>query len=241
MKPLLILGAKSDIAIACAKIFAQNGFSLQLAGRNQEALDLLKKDLQIRFPSVEMTTHEWDANDNAQEFYQSLPHKPFGVISAFGILGTQEEAWENIHLRDEILKVNFIAAVNILDVIAKDLQQRREGFIIGISSVAGERGRASNFYYGSAKAGFTAYLSGLRQSLQHDNVQVMTVKPGFVRTKMIAGIETPEALTASPEQVAKAIYEKLGKTRNLYVLWPWRWIMFIIKSLPEALFMKLKL
>ncbi|HTR29705.1 MAG TPA: SDR family NAD(P)-dependent oxidoreductase, partial [Puia sp.] len=114
----------------------------------------------------------------------------------------------------------------------------------GISSVAGERGRQSNYFYGSAKAGFTAYLSGLRNRLFHKGVHVLTVQPGFVNTKMTENMPLPgpALLVASPELVADVVYKAVIKKKNVvYVKWFWRWIMLLVKSIPESLFKKLKL
>ena len=108
--------------------------------------------------------------------------------------------------------------------------------------VAGERGRQSNYLYGSAKAGFTAYLSGLRNRLFHHGLHVLSIQPGFVYTRMTEGLTLPPLLTATPEQVASAVSKAIDKKKNVvYVKWFWRWIMLIIKSIPEFLFKKLKL
>ena len=138
--------------------------------------------------------------------------------------------------------VNYVGAVSILNIIAAKYVEAGKGVIVGISSVAGERGRQSNFFYGSAKAGFTAYLSGLRNRLFPKNVHVLTVKPGFVATKMTENMVTPKPVTATPDEVANAIYTAVEKKKNvIYVKWMWRWIMLIIRSIPESMFKKLKL
>ena len=129
-----------------------------------------------------------------------------------------------------------------METIAADFEQRNEGTICGISSVAGERGRKSNYLYGSAKAGFSEYLSGLRNRLAKSNVHVVTVKPGFIDTKMTEGMPLPAPLTAQPEQVAKDIFKACMKKKNvIYTLWMWRWIMAIIRNIPEPIFKKLDL
>jgi short-subunit dehydrogenase len=108
--------------------------------------------------------------------------------------------------------------------------------------VAGDRGRASKLIYGSSKAGFSAYLSGLRNKLAASGVHVLSVKPGFVSTRMTAGMDLPALLTATPEQVAMAVYKAVIRRQNtLYVKWFWRWIMLIIRLIPEPLFKKLHL
>ena len=142
----------------------------------------------------------------------------------------------------KMINSNYTGAVSILNIIAEDYAAKKSGTIVGISSVAGERGRQSNYIYGSAKAGFTAYLSGLRNRLYHDNVHVVTVLPGFVNTKMTAELNLPPLLTANPEQVADAVEKAIRKKQNVvYVKWFWKWIMMIIKSIPENMFKKKKL
>lgn len=240
---VLILGANSDMAEALAKLFAQKGYRLLLASRDLDRLNSHAADLKIRYTvDVQCFTFDAHAYLTHKQFYNQLPAKPDIVIVAFGVLGDTEAAMTEWSSADEIISSNFTGAVSILNIIATDFQQRGSGAIVGISSVAGERGRQSNFIYGSAKAAFTAYLSGLRNRLAKGNVHVVTVKPGFVRTKMIADVSTPALLTATPEQVAKRIDRALVKKQNvIYVLPIWRYIMLIIKIIPEFIFKKLSL
>ena len=243
MKYILILGAKSDMAMATARQYASSGYGLILAGRNIEQLNTFKKDIAIRH-SVEVQLIEFDVLDypSHQSFYASLAVRPEGVISFIGYLGDHELAKRDCVEAIRIIDTNYTGLVSILNIVANDLEQKGDGFIVGVSSVAGDRGRQSNYYYGSAKAGFTVYLSGLRNRLTAKNVHVMTVKPGFVATKMTEHLTLPPKLTAKPEQVAKAIYRAQQKKQNvLYVLWMWRWIMAIIKHVPEFMFKKMKL
>src|SRR5690606_97752 len=135
------------------------------------------------------------------------------------------------------INTNYTGAVSILNIIAADYALQKKGCIVGISSVAGERGRQSNYIYGSAKAGFTAYLSGLRNKFYDKGVHVVTVLPGFVHTKMTENLDLPKLLTAQPEDVARSIYTAVQKKKNIiYVKWFWRWIMCIIKLIPEPIF-----
>jgi len=240
---LLILGANSGIAEAVAYEAAAKGIKLTLAGRSEEKLIALKSDLTIKYES-EVDYVLFDAfNISLHEaFYESLPNKPDAVLCAFGILGSQEKAQQDWQETNTIIESNFTGAVSILNIIANDFEQRGSGIIAGISSVAGERGRQSNYIYGAAKAGFTAYLSGLRNRLAKSGVHVLTVKPGFVKTKMLEGLETPGPLTAKPENAGKAILSAMIKKRNtLYYKSIWRLIMYIIKSIPEPIFKKLNL
>jgi short-subunit dehydrogenase len=243
MTRALILGATSDIATALAHQFASQGFNLTLAARNVERLESVVTDLEIRH-NVEVEAVEFDALDFAAHtsFYDSLTVKPDTAICVFGYLGDQAKAQRDFSEAQRIIESNYTGAVSILNIIANDFEQRRSGTIIGISSVAGDRGRQSNYVYGSAKAALTTYLSGLRNRLVKSNVHVMTVKPGFVRTKMTSGLALPGPLTAKPERVAAdifAAYQKRGD--QLYSLWLWRYLMFIIRNIPEPVFKRLRL
>lgn len=243
MATVLILGATSDMAQALAELYAKKGDKLQLAARNPVSLAPIKSDLEIRFEG-KVSTYAFDAMnfDSHDAFYASLDEKPDLVLCVFGYLGDQAKAIKNWNESLQIIQSNFTGAVSILNIIANDMEARKVGVIVGISSVAGERGRMSNYLYGSAKAGFTAYLSGLRNRLCKSGVHVLTVKPGFVNTKMTEGLPLPKPLTAQPQQVAKAIDNAVVKQKNtIYIFAKWRLIMYIIKSIPESIFKKLSL
>ena len=243
MTRALILGATSDIAIALAHQFASRGFDLTLAARNVERLESVVPDLEIRH-NVKVEAVEFDALDFATHasFYDNLAEKPNAAICVFGYLGDQAKAQRDFCEAERIIETNYTGAVSILTIIANDFEQRKSGTIIGISSVAGDRGRQSNYLYGSAKAALTTYLSGLRNRLARSNVHVVTVKPGFVRTKMTSGLALPGPLTAKPERVAADIFEAYQKRGDqLYTLWLWRYLMFIIRNIPEPVFKRLRL
>ena len=243
MKYILILGAGSDIARPLSQLYAQAGYGIYLASRNLEKLQRDANDLRIRY-NVDAVPFLFDVTkiETHQSFYEFLPTKPFGVICIAGYLGDQDKAEKNYTETEKILMTNFSGCVSIINIAANDLQQRREGFIIGVSSVAGERGRKKNYIYGSAKAGFTAYLSGLRNRLYEYKVQVLTVQPGFVQTKMTEGMPLPDALTAQPENVAKNIFVAQQNGKDiLYSKWIWRYIMLIIRHIPESIFKKLSI
>lgn len=242
-KTLLLLGAKSDIGIAIAHKFAKEGFNIQLAARNAETLEEDCSDIKIRY-NKDATFHELDALDiNSHEnFISSLPKLPTIAVSAIGILGNQEQDEKNVKKSIEIIRTNFEGIISILSYIANDFQIRGSGTIIGISSVAGDRGRASNYIYGSAKAGLSAFLSGLRNRLHPFGVKVITVKPGFVRTKMTSHINLPNRLTASPKKVADSIYLAYKYRKNIIYVKPiWKYIMQCIKMIPESFFKRLEL
>lgn len=243
MPAVLLLGASSDMATAIARKFAQDKFDIILAGRSTEQLLEFKTDLEIRY-NVKAEVVQFDAVDfeSHASFFNNLPFYPDVTICIFGYLGDQQKATTNWKESENIIQSNYTGAVSILNIISEDYKNKKSGTIAGISSVAGERGRQSNFIYGSAKAGFTAYLSGLRNSLHNYGVHVITVLPGFVYTKMTADLKLSPMLTATPELVASAVKAAVQKKKNVvYVKWMWRWIMFVIKSVPENQFKKLKL
>lgn len=241
---LLILGANSEVAEAVARKFAQREkANLSLASRNLELLEKQARDLEIRC-QVKATALLFDAVDyvSHEAFYRSLEPKPDGVLLAFGYLGDQPKAQEDFQEARRIIEANFLGAVSILEIVAQDFARRGHGFIVGISSVAGERGRQSNYLYGAAKGALTIYLSGLRNRLHKHGVRVITVLPGFIRTKMTEHLDLPEKLLAEPDEAAEDIYAAYKKGKEvIYTRWLWRWIMAIIKAIPETIFKRLKL
>jgi len=235
MSFVLIIGAKSDIAKATAREYAKNGYNLYLAARNVEELTEFAQDIITRTQNdiqlVELNILDYTSH---QTFYNNLKEKPLGAISAVGYLGDQEKAQLDFYETQKIIDTNYTGVVSLLNIIANDFEKRRSGFIVGISSVAGDRGRKSNYIYGSAKAALATYLSGLRNRLNDAQVHVLTVKPGFVNTKMTEEMDLPEKLTAQPKEVAKDIYEAQQNRKNiLYSKWVWKWIMSVIKMIPE--------
>lgn len=240
---LLVLGANSDMAIATAKRYAQAGYNLYLASRNLEECEKNAADICLSY-QVEVQALSFDAQDfnTHADFYAGLVTKPQGVVVAFGFMAEQKQAQVDFSLAKVMIGTNYTGAVSILEIIAADFQQRQSGFIVGISSVAGDRGRMSNYIYGSTKAAFTAYLAGLRHRLIQSNVSVLTVKPGFVATKMTADLDLPTKLTAQPEQVGNAIFKAVEKKKStIYVKPIWRLIMLIIVHLPKFVFHKTKM
>ena len=190
---LLILGANSDVGQELAKIFAQNEHANIYMGSRK--LDLLEKsctDIKIRY-KVEAEYFSFDATDYDSHvaFYEKLDPKPDGIVLAFGYLGDQQLAQQDFQEARKIIETNFLGAVSILEIIAADFARRNHGFIIALSSVAGERGRQSNYIYGAAKGALTIYLSGLRNRLYKKNVRVISVLPGMIRTKMTDAPRSP--------------------------------------------------
>ncbi len=243
MPSVLLLGASSDMATAIARKFAQDKYNVILAGRETESLMDLKTDLEIRY-NVKAEAVKFDANNFSEHqlFYQNLPFNVDVTICVFGYLGNQEKAMLDWKETEKIIQTNYVGAISILNIIAEDYGKKKSGVIAGISSVAGERGRQSNYIYGSAKAGFTAYLSGLRNRFYKTGVHVITVLPGFVYTKMTADLKLPALLTATPEQVALSVKNAVENKKNIiYIKWFWRFIMMAIKFIPESMFKKMQL
>lgn len=240
---VLVIGAKSDIAKACAREYAKNGYDLYLGARDSGTLSDLVADIKVRYGRTavpkEIDVTDFDSHST---FYEDLEEKPVGVISAVGYLGSQELSETDFDEAEKIIKTNYTGLVSVLNIIAADFEKRKTGFIVGISSVAGDRGRKKNYTYGSAKAAFSAYLSGLRNRLFSTGVSVLTVKPGFVYTKMTEGMKLPPALTAQPEAVALDIFRGQQRGRNIiYTKWMWQEIMLIIMHIPEIIFKRLNL
>lgn len=243
--PVLVLGATSAIARGTAAALARRGHPLYLAGRDETELARLAADLHIRY-QVPVNYGSFDASD-----YES--HSSFlarvleamgsleGVLLAVGYLGDSATARTHFEEAERILTTNFTGAVSILGACANYLEQKGKGFIIGLSSVAGDRGRQSNYFYGAAKGGLSIFLQGLRNRLFPAGIRVMTVKPGFVDTAMTFGLPGL-FLVASPDKVGERIAVALGQPRDvIYVPWFWRYLMLIIRNIPEPVFKRLKL
>jgi short-subunit dehydrogenase len=239
---VLILGARSDIARATAHRFAGAGHPVQLAARGANDLEADAADLRLRY-GVIATVHEYDALDrDPNAFVNALPTLPDIAICAVGLMGSQAECEGDPTSAAIVIRSNFEGPAAMLGELATRFAARESGTLVGISSVAGLRGRASNYVYGAAKAGFTAYLSGLRNRLAGQGVHVVTVLPGFVETRMTEGLDLPRRLTASPGEVADAIFAAVTRRRNvIYVKPMWRWIMLAIRLLPEPLFKRTRL
>lgn len=242
-KSVLIIGASSDVALALAQIYAENKYELFLTFRNEKQGKNITSDLSIRY-GVKCTPLPLDINEleKFQDFTTQFDEFPTITICCAGYLGDQELAEREIKEALQIINVNYTGVVLLINKIAAIYKERRSGSIAVFSSVAGERGRQSNYMYGSAKAGLTAYLSGLRNSLNSSNVSVLSIIPGFMLTRMTEDLDLPKMLTAKPKIAAKTVFKAIEKKKNtVYVLWYWKYIMLIIKSIPEGIFKKLKL
>jgi len=248
---VLVLGATSGIARAIAAALARRGYALYLAGRDADEVARVAADLSLRyrvpvhhgrFDALAVRTHGAFVRRVADEAKPPLA----GAVVAFGVLGDEETAHRDFKEADTILRVNLQGAVSVLTHLANIFETRAlEGhgsrFLVGVSSEAGDRGRKGNYCYGAAKAGLSAFLSGLRARLAPKGVRVVTVKPGFVDTGMTFG-RPGMFLVASPAYVGERVARAIERgTPVLYVPWFWRWIMLAIRSIPERLFMRLGL
>jgi decaprenylphospho-beta-D-erythro-pentofuranosid-2-ulose 2-reductase len=238
-----ILGARSEMAMAIAHRFAKEGYDIQLAARNADTLAADTSDIELRYGAV-VSQHEFDALDIAshEAFVEHLPVLPDIAVCAVGYMGEQAESERDTQAASLVMRSNYEGPASILAVYANHFEERGTGCLVGISSVAGERGRATNYVYGSAKAGFTAFLSGLRNRLAKKNVHVVTVLPGFVATKMTEGMDLPAKLTAQPEEVASVMLKAVQKKQNIIYVKPiWQLIMMIIRNIPERVFKVMKI
>jgi len=245
VKRIVVFGATSAIAQACARIWAGRGDALFLVGRNAERLEAVAGDLKVRGASQV----EWLAHDLADlEAHESLVARADAALGgidvalvAHGVLGDQMLLREDVSLAVESIHVNFVSAASLLAHLANLLERRKAGTIAVISSVAGDRGRQSNYVYGAAKAGLTAFASGLRNRLQKSGVSVVTIKPGFVDTPMTAHVKKGP-LFARPDTVARAIVRAIDRRKDVvYVPGFWRLIMWVVRSIPERIFKRLSL
>jgi short-subunit dehydrogenase len=242
-KSALILGASSDIGRALSKAYAQDGYRLILAARDYRRLEADAIDLRLRC-NVEVRMEEFDVLDTPGHgaFIDKLGELPDVAICVIGLLGDQMASQTDSAATDLVMRTNYVGPAVVLGELATRMEQRGSGVLIGVSSVAGDRGRASNYIYGSAKAGFTSFLSGLRNRLFYKGVQVITVKPGFVDTRMTTGMDLPQMLTAQPIEVATAVLSAQRRGLNVVYVRPiWRLIMSIIRLTPESAFKRMKL
>lgn len=245
MKKILIIGATSAIAEATARLWAQRGEQLFLVGRNGARLDAIAADLRVR-GSSKVLTYVMDANDyTAHVPMLDAAEQALGgldtVLLAHGTLSDQQACQQSVELTLNEITTNALSTVALLTPIANRFEALKRGSIVVISSVAGDRGRQSNYVYGSAKALVTAFTSGLRQRLAKSGVVVLTVKPGFVDTPMTASFKKGP-LWATPARVAHDIDRALCKRQGvIYTPAFWCLIMAIIRSIPERLFVRIKL
>ena len=238
----LVVGASSAVSRAFARLVAEQGADVILAGRDLEDMERTALDLRVR-GGGKIDVLRFDALDQSSHdaFVAALPEGPLDLFVGFGLMHPQDELERDPALAQTMIAVNYLGVVSLLSRLAPRLAARGSGRIIVLSSVAGDRGRPSNYIYGSSKAGLNAYLQGLRARLAAKGVSVTTIKPGFLDTAMTFGLPGM-FLVASPEACARACLRYATKGRDT-VYFPafWWLIMAIIKAIPERLFKRLKL
>lgn len=242
---ILILGATSALAHETAKLFARDGADLVLVARSEQKLAAVQGDLKVR-GAKEIETIVADLNDftRHQEIIEAAL-KPFAgldmALVAYGTLGDQLRCEQDVELAVQEFNNNCTSTISLLTLLANYFEPQKRGCIAVISSVAGDRGRQSNYVYGAAKAGVTVFLQGLRNRLAKKGVAVVTIKPGMVDTPMTAHLRKG-LLFAKPEVVGKGIYEAMLKHKEVvYLPGYWRYVMWIIKSIPEPMFKKMNI
>ncbi|HDN27488.1 MAG TPA: SDR family oxidoreductase [Thioploca sp.] len=245
MRKILIIGATSAIAQATAKLFAQQHDALFLVGRDADKLEAIAADLKVRGAhQVDYTAldlNEFDKHPSMLEQADASLEGLDTVLIAHGTLDDQKACEQDFAKAEQALRTNFLSVVSLLTPIANRLEKQHYGCIAVISSVAGDRGRQSNYIYGTAKGALSLFLQGLRNRLHPANVCVVTIKPGFVDTPMTANFKKG-ALWAKPETVARGIYRAIKKRKNsVYLPWFWWPIMMIIRHIPEPIFKRMKL
>ena len=244
----VIFGATSAIAACTVQQLVQNGASVFCVARDKEKLDILLADLKIRAaPEQIIAGITADLTDYSRhEALFSMAQESLGsldsVLVAHGILPIQPDCENNIPLMLDSFHINALSVISLLSIAANLFTKKESGVIAAISSVAGDRGRQSNYVYGSAKGAVSIFMQGLRNRLTKKNISVVTIKPGFVRTPMTDGFERDGVLWADPEKIAKGIVNAMRKGKGeVYLPWFWQGIMWIIKSIPEFIFKRLSL
>jgi short-subunit dehydrogenase len=242
----LVLGASSAIARAFARVAAAEGADVILAGRDRDDLDKSAADIALR-SGRRATVFDFDATDYASHeaviarAREAAATGTLNIFLAFGTMPTQAEIDRDMKLAIRTIESNYTGAVSILQAAAPVLEAQKRGAVVALSSVAGDRGRIKNYVYGSAKAGLTAYLQGLRARLFRSGVSVTTVKPGFVDTAMTFGLPGM-FLVASPDAGARACLKAARRGKEeIYFPFFWWGIMTIIRNIPERIFMRLSI
>ena len=240
MERVLVLGATSAIAQQVARLYAARRASLFLVARNPERLSAVADDLRVRGATVDTAVADLDDPTLHDDLLARAA--PLDVVLfAHGVLGDPQETAKDAAAAERVLRTNLLAPVSLLTRAAQRMETQRSGCLVALSSVAGDRGRASNFVYGASKAGLTAFLSGLRNRLYRTGVRVVTVKPGFVDTPMTAHL-AKNPLYTSPERVARDIVRAVDRGRDVvYTPWWWRMVMLVVRVIPERIFKRLSL
>ena len=241
MKKILILGATSDIAKECANIWKIRGDKLFLVARNIDSLKKIALNLQIDDEFILQA--DLSEVDKHKEIFAKVLSVMGGldvVLISYGVLSDQKNCEINPQLILKDLNINCISVISFLTIIANFFEIQKSGTIAVITSVAGDRGRSSNYIYGSSKAMISTFMSGLRQRLYRSNVKVIDIKPGLVSTKMTKNFKK-NFLWSQPNIIGKKIIRIIDKGKEVaYLPSFWFYIMFIIKIIPLKIFKRIK-
>jgi len=245
VRRILVAGATSAIAEATCRRFAAQGDGLFLLARNGAKLEAVAADLRLRgaahVGTLALDMLQYDRHAEAIERAVDALGGLDVALVAYGSLPVQRACEASAERTRREIEVNFTSVASFLTLLAGRFEASGAGTLAAISSVAGDRGRASNYTYGAAKAGLDAFLSGLRNRLHAHGVHVLTIKPGFVDTPMTAQLRK-NALWATPDDIARGIVRAIERRRAVVYLPPfWRPIMLVVRAIPEALFVRLKL
>jgi len=245
MSRVLIIGATSAIAQEVAKIYAASGSQLFLVARNSQKLEQVVKDLKVRgADNIEQLSLDLENIEDHEQIVTAADKFMSGidiVLIAHGTLPDQKSCENSVINTVQELQINFLSTVSLLTLLANYFEKQASGCIAVISSVAGDRGRQSNYVYGAAKGGLSVFLQGLRNRLSRAGICVLTIKPGFVISPMTAEFKKG-ILWAQPKKVANNIVSAIHKRKNVvYVPWFWRLIMLIICNIPENIFKRMRL
>ncbi len=245
MAKVIIIGATSAIAHETAKCFAKEGAQLFLVARSAEKLAIVADDLKVwGAKSIETAVQDLNELEQHEQLLEKAISSLDGVdvlLIAHGTLGNQQKCQLSVAETMRELNTNALSVISLLTLAANYFEQQRHGTIAVISSVAGDRGRKSNYVYGTAKAAVTAFLQGLRNRLSSSGVAVLTIKPGFVATPMTASLKQG-LLFANSATVGRGIYTAIQKRRDVvYLPAFWRLIMLVVKTIPEPVFKRLSL
>ena len=245
MSNILILGATSAIAKHTTRLFAADEHQLYLVARNEDKLKSMQQDMRVR-GATDVHYASLDLSDDSQhEAMIKQATEKMGsidtVLVAYGTLGDQKFCEKNYANTLKELQINSLSVISLLTILANQFEEQKSGTIAVISSPAGDRGRQSNYVYGTAKGALTIFMQGLRNRLAKSKVHVLTIKPGFVDTPMTKDFKKG-LLWVSPEVISKGIYTAIRRKREVvYLPFFWRYIMLIIKSIPEIIFKRLSL
>jgi len=233
MSSILVIGGNSDIGYATAKVFAQNRYNVHLVSRNISELEIKKKEIESLYKvDCKITSTNILNEENVNNFFSENLESPEIILITVGFMEVDEKNYE------KIASINYVSPMVFIEKsLTKYKTQKKLNTIIGISSIAGDRGKKKNCVYSSSKSAFSSYLDGLRQRLYADGIHVITVKPGYVKTKMTKNLKLPKILISNVNHVGNKIFKAYKSKKNtLYVPSFWSIIMFFYKMVPETIF-----